>query len=190
MRTPILLSLLLAGCAAHAPPAPADRFLADLQALCGKAYAGRIVTDDAADANFAGKPLTMHVRECTASETRIPFHVGDDRSRTWVIARTAAGLTLSHDHRHADGSEDVLTRYGGTTVGPGTAGRQSFPADDGSKRLFVREGRQASVANVWTIELVPGDSFAYELTRPGRHFRVAFDLSRPVPAPPPPWGAR
>jgi hypothetical protein len=31
--------------------------------------------------------------------------------------------------------------------------------------------------------------FAYELRRPNRHFRVEFDLTRPVPAPPPPWGA-
>ena len=40
---------------------------------------------------------------------------------------------------------------------------------------------------------VRDDQFAYELRRPpipgGRFFRVEFDLSRPVPAPPPPWGA-
>jgi hypothetical protein len=39
------------------------------------------------------------------------------------------------------------------------------------------------------MEIHPGRTFAYELRRPNRHFRVEFDLSRPVPAPPPPWGA-
>ena len=31
----------------------------------------------------------MHVRDCSERELRIPFHVGDDRSRTWVVTRTA-----------------------------------------------------------------------------------------------------
>jgi hypothetical protein len=39
------------------------------------------------------------------------------------------------------------------------------------------------------MEVHPGRMFAYELRRPNRHFRVEFDLTRPVPAPPPPWGA-
>jgi hypothetical protein len=53
----------------------------------------------------------------------------EDRSRTWVITRTATGLRLKHDYRHTDGTPDALTMYGGDTVGPGTAQRQSFPAD-------------------------------------------------------------
>jgi len=32
--------------------------------------------------------------------------------------------------------------------------------------------------------------FAYELSRPGRLFRVEFDLTVSVPPPPPPWGHR
>jgi hypothetical protein len=77
----------------------------------------------------------MHVRDCGPDSIRIPFHVGADRSRTWLIppART----------------------------------------------------------NVWTIEVDPqGRRFAYALRREGtdRRFRVGFDLSRAVPAPPPPWG--
>jgi hypothetical protein len=160
---------------------------------CGRAYAGRVVTDDPADADFAGKTLTMHVRECGADEIRIPFHVGEDRSRTWVLTRTAAGLRLKHDHRHADGTSDVLTMYGGDTVESGTTSRQSFPVDAESIALFTREGRQVSNANVWAIE-IHRDRLAYELRRPpipgGRFFRVEFDLTRSVPAPPPPWGAR
>jgi len=36
------------------------------------------------------------------------------------------------------------------------------------------------VTNVWAIEVEPGHLFAYELRRPERHFRVEFDLTRPL----------
>jgi len=132
----------------------------------------------------------MHVRECSANEIRVPFHVGEDRSRTWVVTHTGSGLRLKHDHRHEDGSEDKLTQYGGDTVHQGAATRQEFPADAFSKALFVREKIPASTANVWATELQPGRMFAYELRRPNRFFRVEFDLTRPVAPPPPPWGSR
>jgi hypothetical protein len=32
------------------------------------------------------------------------------------------------------------------------------------------------------------EKFTYRLTREGREFRVDFDLTKPVPAPPAPWG--
>jgi hypothetical protein len=172
--------------------APAAAFFAGLAALCGKAYAGRVVVDKPTPAKdpFAGKALVMHVRECSADVIRIPFHVGDDRSRTWVISRTASALRLKHDHRHQDGSEDAVTQYGGDTVDAGTAQRQAFPADAASTAMFLREGLAVSVDNTWAIELVPGRSFTYELTRPnGRLFRVEFDLTSTVAAPPPPWDA-
>ncbi|HYH95035.1 hypothetical protein, partial [Hyalangium sp.] len=122
----------------------------------------------------------MHVRDCSASEIRIPFAVGEDRSRTWVVTRTATGLRLKHDHRHEDGSEDTRSQYGGDTRAAGTESRQEFPADDFSKALFQKEGIPASVDNVWALELQPEQLFAYELRRPSRFFRVEFDLSRPA----------
>ena len=178
-----------------AQTAPADQFLAHLAAYCGKAFAGRIVANQPASATpdaFDGKTLVMHVRGCEESqrEIRVPFHVGDDHSRTWVITRTAAGLRLKHDHRHEDGSPDVLTMYGGETAAPGDAQRQEFPVDAESVALFRREGSDASVSNTWAMELVPAQRFVYELSRPGgRLFRVEFDLARPVAPPPAPWGA-
>jgi hypothetical protein len=186
-----LLVAALAGCATPGvTEAPRDRFFRDLASLCGKAFEGRIASPPVeADSAFAGKPLVMHVRGCTEDEIRIPFHVGEDRSRTWVVTRTAAGLRLKHDHRHADGGEDKLTQYGGDTVGEGIAQRQEFPADDLSKAMFDRENIPASTANVWAME-VDGRVFAYELRRPGRWFRVEFDLTRPVAPPPAPWGSR
>jgi hypothetical protein len=203
---PLPLALLLGACSmdaapppaakpAHADPVPADAFLAAIAAHCGQAFAGRIVADrQAASAPaasapdpFEGKALVMHVRGCDepARELRIPFHVGDDRSRTWVLARTAGGLRLKHDHRHADGSPDPVTMYGGDTASAGSAQRQAFPAD----AEFRREGLTGSIANTWAMEIEPGTRFLYELSRPdGRLFQVEFDLATPVPVPPAPWG--
>lgn len=184
----VLAAVALAGCTTMSA-ARAD-FLPGLRPLCGKAYAGRIVSPPvAADAAFAGKLLVMHVRTCDQTAVRIPFHVGDDHSRTWVLDRTAAGLRLKHDHRHRDGSEDKVTQYGGNSTSPAGAARQEFPADSFTKDLLRREGNIAGVDNVWTVEHRPG-LFAYELRRPGRFFRVEFDTSRPITPPPPPWGAR
>lgn len=168
---------------------PQDQFFSHLSSLCGKAFAGKLVSDDTADADWRDKPMVMHVRQCTDNEIRIPLHVGEDRSRTWVITRSETSLTLKHDHRHEDGKEDALTQYGGTTVDNGTDTRQEFPADIFSKELFIREGIEVSTANVWAIDITPGEGFAYELSRPNRFFRAEFDLRQPVTIPPAPWGA-
>jgi hypothetical protein len=77
--------------------------------------------------------------------------------------------------------------YGGDTTSAGTAIRQEFPVDAFSRELFERQNAPASMENTWAMEIQPKRLFAYELTRPGRRFRVEFDLSAPVPAPPAPW---
>lgn len=167
--------------------APADQFLAALKTHCGKAYAGRVVSTDKADADMMGKPLIMHVRGCEQNRVEIPFHVGDDRSRTWIITRTDTGLRLKHDHRHEDGSVDKVTMYGGDTANAGTATRQEFPVDAESITTFRANGLDQSVTNIWAVE-ANADTFAYELKREGRFFRVEFDLTKPVAVPPAPWG--
>ncbi|MEM8635150.1 MAG: hypothetical protein AAGF33_09260 [Pseudomonadota bacterium] len=187
------LSLMTAtaACAGFAPD-PGGGFFATLSEVCekGEAYSGRVVSTDEADAAFADETLIAHFRSCAADEIRIPFHVGENRSRTWVITPIETGLRLKHDHRHEDGSEDTITQYGGDTVGEGSETRQEFPADPYSKDLFVQEGLGISVSNVWAIEIDPDrDLFAYELSRPSRYFRVEFDLANPVAPPPSPWGA-
>jgi hypothetical protein len=189
MLRALLFCVSVSACATAEAPSPQGEFFARLSALCGQAFAGRVVSTDAADASFASQPLVMHVRACNAETIRVPFHVGENRSRTWVISRNGVGLRLKHDHRHEDGAEDTLTQYGGDTVNAGSAERQDFPADDYSKQLFAANNIPASVENIWTIEVSPGVLFAYELRRPNRHFRVEFDLTHPVPAPPPPWGS-
>lgn len=176
---------------APAASAPAAQWFEGLRALCGQAFAGKVLVDTPPQPKdaFSGKALIMHVRTCSESELRVPFAVGDDRSRTWVLRRVGEHLTLAHDHRHEDGSSDEVTLYGGKTAAPGTGNRQEFPVDQQSIDTFQRAGLTASQQNTWAMELWPGQRFVYELARPGgRLFRVEFDLTRPVPAPPPPWG--
>jgi hypothetical protein len=191
MRYALLLAALLAlACGGEeqnaGPPTPHDEFWANVQKLCGRAYAGRLAEGSApADTIFQGHELVMHVRQCSDREIRIPFHVGDDHSRTWVLTRLEHGLRLKHDHRHEDGSEDEVTQYGGDTRAEGTAQRQEFPADDFTAQLVP-----VAATNVWTIEIVPGSRFVYALRREGtdRRVRVEFDLTQEVEAPPAPWG--
>ena len=96
-------------------------------------------------------------------------------------------MRSTRTHRHEDGSEDAVTQYGGDS-GAVTAMRAEFPVDAYSIDMFQREGLTASVTNVWAMEITD-NMFAYELSRENRFFRVEFDLTEPVPAPPAPWGA-
>lgn len=184
----MFVALMMNGCARA--ERPVDAFLAGIATHCGQAFAGRIVANEPrpeADP-FEGQTLVVHVRECGDGEIRMPFHVGEDRSRTWVLTRTPSGLRLKHDHRHADGTPDAVTMYGGDTATAGTALRQEFPVDAESREMFEREQLAVSTTNVWAMEIEPGRRFRYELARPGRLFQVDFDLTTPVDVPPPPWG--
>ncbi|AAK22374.1 hypothetical protein [Caulobacter vibrioides] len=164
--------------------APGEQFFERLSALCGKTFVGQVAAGDAADEAFRKAELVMTVAHCDARQIRIPFRVGEDRSRTWIITRLDDGrLRLKHDHRHPDGVEDELSRYGGDTVAPGSADLQRFPVDEESKALFTRLNRTVSNTNVWALGLTDS-AFTYELSRPNRLFRVAFDLTRPAPSGP------
>ena len=114
---------------------------------------------------------------------KVPFHVGEDRSRTWELTAIGTQLQLKHAHRHADGELDELTDYGGISTKKSSAHRAVFPVDAASKALFDRTGRQVSMTNVWAVEITQDQQFIYELTRPGRVFKVAFDLRMPVKVP-------
>ena len=164
-----------------------DAFFDSISTLCGKAFSGTVTVDNDTSDSFANKKLIMHVRRCDETQLQIPFHVGEDASRTWIISKTGSGLSLKHDHRHSDGSEDDLTQYGGHTVDAGWAQVQSFPADQYSKELFVENAIPQSVGNTWQMYIYP-ERFTYRLIRQGREFRVDFDLTKPVEVPSAPWG--
>lgn len=170
---------------AQKPQNAVDVFWGNLKKLCGKAFEGKVAAAPTDDVTFTGKRLIMHVRKCEKDRIYIPFVVGDDLSRTWVLTRRKDRIELRHDHRHEDGKPDKVTMYGGWTTSQGVANRQMFPADQ--KTVDVIE---AASTNVWWIDLVGGDFYSYNLRRMGseRHFSIKFDLKNPIDAPPAPWG--
>ena len=179
----IASALAFSGCSTTpiAPPTVAAAFFNSMTKLCGKSFAGKLVAGDASDTDFAKADMRAHVRECSDSEIRIAFDVGEDRSRTWIISKVGDGLRLKHRHMLKGGTEDPVSQYGGDTQNSGSATRQEFPADEFSKQMFVAEGRVASTTNVWAFDLQPGISLIYELSRPNRLFRLEFDLKKPLP---------
>ena len=178
------------GLAASGPaPAAGDtgsQWWQSLQALCGNAYAGKLVRAPEGDDTFRDRNVVMHVRDCDGDRVRIPLVIDDDRSRTWVLTRTAAGIELRHDHRHEDGTADAVTMYGGVASNAGSADTQMFPADDRTRDAIPGSGQRS----VWLIEIHPGERFVYAANRVGteRGFQVDFDLASPVSAPAAPWG--
>ncbi len=184
MKYLLILAFLGFGFTASAQEKSASKkFWETLSAHCGKAYEGKLVVPES-DPRFAGK-LVMHVRACEEGVIRIPFFVGEDRSRTWVLTKGEDQLIqLKHDHRHSDGTQDEVTQYGGMATNNGSGSTQFFPADQ-----FTADLLPAAVGNVWWIT-VDDTSFTYNLRRLGAdtHFSVRFDLTKPIDTPVAPWG--
>ncbi|MDX2219370.1 MAG: hypothetical protein SF172_10135 [Burkholderiales bacterium] len=132
--------------------------------LCGARFEGESVLPRDPGDSFAGKKLVATLATCGESEIRVPFAVGEDRSRTWLITRTPNGLQLKHDHRHADGTPDKITMYGGLVRAGGSAEQQAFAADAHTAKLIPE-----AATNVWTLTLSPdGQSLTYYLERNGK----------------------
>ena len=163
--------------------AQTENFWDSLQKNCGKAFAGEIVHAPEND-SFRGKKLVMHVRSCEENQIKIPFFVGVDKSRTWILTKIKDRIQLKHDHRHEDGTSDKVTMYGGTASNSGSVVRQVFPADEETAKMLP-----AAASNVWWIDLTK-ESFTYNLRRVGtdRFFSIKFDLTKEIEKPEAPWG--
>lgn len=170
--------------AGGADPLPGQALWDAFEPLCGKAFEGRMTEGtDPSDKAFGEQDMVMHVTHCSENEIRIPFHVGENRSRTWVLTRSPDYVRLKHDHRHEDGSPDAITQYGGDAI-ESDAPSVDFPADDYTAKMLP-----AAATNIWTIAVEPGEMFSYALRRDeqGRRFKVEFDLDTPVEPPPSAW---
>lgn len=185
--------LLLSACGqpTASVESPQQQFMAAFKPYCGQAFSATIVADNQPSPAW-DHPLVVHIRDCEANTIRMPLHVGDDRSRTWVLTRQQTQqqevIDFQHYHLHEDGSADAVSPYGGQTVQAGSASKQAFPVDEASKALFVANGLDVSTTNTWTFEFVDASTLSYQLSRPGRLFEVHIDLSQPIPVPPPAWG--
>ena len=140
MPAPIALALL-AGCTTPAPPgdtpataSPQQAFWQALSSHCGKAYAGALASEDARDADWAGKAMVAHWAACEEDRVAIAFHVEEappsssseavghaetsssseavgrenpwNRSRTWIVTRHGAGADTRFTLKHDHRHDD------------------------------------------------------------------------------------
>ena len=153
------------------PDAPA-LFFQNLRTLCGARLEGATEFPDDPKHPLAGKKLTISVERCSEREIRIPLQAGEDKSRTWILTLSEKGLLLKHDHRHADGTPDEVTMYGGWAT-EGGARRQRFAADEETAKLIPD-----AATNVWTIEIdTARQRLTYELERHAQpRYKAVFHL--------------
>jgi len=179
-----ILTLLFSSFLLAQTESGAAQFWKKLQLFCGQSFEGELISGGSANDPFSGKKLIMHVRSCADATIKIPFFVGDDKSRTWVLTFDKEVITLKHDHRHEDGTPDKITQYGGTASNSGLPGIQFFPADQETCNLI-----SYAATNVWWIT-IDDTSFTYNLRRIGtdRLFTVRFDTTKKVATPDAPWG--
>lgn len=162
-----------------------EKFWNQLKAHCGKAYQGEIIAGGVAGDGFTGEKLVMHVRSCEPNTIKIPFFVGENKSRTWVLRMNDDKImSLKHDHRHPDGTEEDLTQYGGTSTNVGLENLQMFPADAHTANILP-----AAATNIWWFT-INNTTLTYNLRRLGseRFFSVSFDLTKAIETPGAPWG--
>ena len=152
-------------------------FLDNLRSLCGKSFAGKESFIREGRESWADKQFIMHITVCDDDKVHIPFHVGEDKSRTWMFIVEDGRLRFRHDHRHDDGTPEDTTLYGGYADGRGSDLIQRFPEDEYTINLLSdRISRQWSVVlsddmSTLTYELYADDELV---------FAAEFDLTKPL----------
>lgn len=152
-------------------------FFNNLASLCGKSFAGEQIYRSHHASGWADLDMVMHVTVCEPDQILIPFHVGEDQSRTWMFLAENGRLRFRHDHRYPDGTPEEENLYGGYADMSGDPFVQHFPADAYTANLIDGGG-----GNVWTVKIDEDfTTFTYRLERDGeKRLRVDFDLSNPL----------
>lgn len=152
-------------------------FLENLRSLCGKSFRGEEAFMAPGRESWAEKKFMMHVTVCEDDRVYIPFHLDEDRSRTWMFLAEEGGLRFRHDHRHEDGNPEELTMYGGYADGKGNRYRQHFPADNYTVNLL-----DDGIEREWRVILDEDlNTFSYQLLYSSELiFEARFDLTSPV----------
>ncbi len=152
-------------------------FFDNLASLCGNSFAGEQIYRSHHGDSWADFEMIMHVEVCEEDQILIPFHVGEDQSRTWMFLAEDGKLRFRHDHRYPDGTPEEQNLYGGYADNTGNAFVQHFPADAHSAAIIEDGG-----GNIWTVALNEDlTTFTYRLERDGgKRLRIDFDLSNPL----------
>lgn len=150
-------------------------FFRELQSKKGQTFYGKaIYMPDTTKANdFWGKELSFTVTKRNG-ELRMPFIVGENKSRTWILRKTMGRLELKHDHRHEDGKPDSISNYGGMSdPGIGTKNIQYFPADEFTAKLIP-----AAAGNRWILQFSPDKKKFYYILERDKvlRFKAEFQL--------------
>lgn len=185
--------ILLSSCGKNTEPQATSEeitkaFLANYEPFCGKAFAGKSTFTDLGENHVLNDAnLLMIFDFCTSDNVRIPFFVEDDRSRTWILSYTEAGLRLGHDHRYEDGTEHEANFYGGIAMENTGNYFEHYPENKTSSeyKLFfpaderTLADRPAREINVWSKEFdLENQRYYYRLYLYGDlRFEATFDLS-------------
>lgn len=162
-----------------------EEFFENMSSLCDRTVEGRVVSEQPADADWIGQRLVLGPVTCKDDVIFMPLAVGEDSSRTWVLAHYPEDmLEFRHRHTEPDGSPSAVTEYGGyNDTPPWSPDAQAFPADVVTKKNFTENGIARSNTNVWTFRFSPNEeTLTYQLARPAtdtdpaRDFRAEFDL--------------
>ncbi len=152
-------------------------FFDNLSGLCGSSFRGEETYMAPGRESWAGKDMVMHVTLCEPARLYIPFHLGEDHSRTWMFLVEDGRLRFRHDHRYPDGTPEELTMYGGYANDSGTPFRQHFPADEYTIELLTD-----TLQRQWNVVMDEGmQVFSYQLQYKGvLVFQADFDLTQPL----------
>ncbi len=153
-------------------------FFKAIRSLEGRTIYGKAIymPDTTKTNDFWGKVLSFKVNRNNRFELKLPFNVGENQTRTWILTKTKGGIRLKHDHRHTDGSPDSITNYGGDSDQKiSTQLAQYLPADEFTSNLIP-----AAKTNRWIMEFSPDKKkFYYILERNNElRFKAEFNLKK------------
>jgi hypothetical protein len=181
----LLVPVLLAACRPGEDAGPGDldplaaqhAFFETMRGLCGQTFGGRTIFAEVSDTTFEPARLYFTVEECGDQELRMPFVVGGDHSRTWILRMGEEGLTFLHEHLRADGTEYENSGFGGHASPEGSSTFQHFPDHQATAET------PPELRRVWRLRLDrEHELFHYYLDRGGRPaYRLLFHLGPPSP---------
>ena len=162
-----------------------DIFFDSIRAHCGNAFSGS-VEDSSNSTAYNGRKFVLHIRDCSDSQIKMPLHIDDNSSRILVLSKTDGGIQLQHDHRHADGSSEALTLYGGDSSADSTDKVTHFPESAESIAITKAHAPTRTYPSVWSI-ILGADDITYQVVRPGRTIKSKFKFADQVDHPPMAW---